>query len=144
MSIDQLGKASDTAFDVTNTTVTDDMATNGTTTILNVAEAGRIISIAMQIKTSVNANTTGVLEITIDGGTKRSIPTWTASVTWQRDGFAPYSQGGGGLQGDTQHDQTWMPFNTHYKSSLLIEHVVSSTTATLGEVDISVLKGTAL
>ena len=65
--------------------ITKSIASTGSTDIVNVTEVGILLAIAFQGSVNLTGTPTVTLDITIGGGTKRSIKMYTASNSWDAD-----------------------------------------------------------
>ncbi len=135
----------DTASDPTITTVVVDLNSVASTTIISVTEAGRLFTISGLITNVAAAQVSCTLDITIDGGTKRSIVMWTGAIGWEDDEIASFKstdEAGGGLL----YNNFVIPFGgLVYATSLLVAVDCTEASGTAGDdLDVSVLKGVNL
>lgn len=144
MPLSQL-RAGNTAYDVTSTSVSDDQTSTGTTNIVNVTEAGRLLSIVciQSHASGPDGSPVSNLEITIDGGTTRTIKVHDGATTWATDGVAAYMMASND-NGTAISDTFYLVFGTDYATSLLVAHNISTGTSTTGTFEFAVLRGVVL
>jgi len=121
------------------TSVAHDVSAAGTTTILNQTEVGQLISIGLHVDTVLvgEGSTDFYLDITTDGGTKRTIALMVSGVA--QDGTKPWHVGA--VHGfDQLDDCILIYFNLAYATSLLVEFR-QVTNATSGSITTTVLRG---
>lgn len=133
----------DTAFDITVTSVAVDLNTIASTTIINVTEVGRLGTIGLLVTNAIGDACAATLDITIDGGTKRSFTIYNASTGWATGSLLPWSSvvADGGVN---ISEHLSIPFNFNYASVLLIAVDVTEAAAASDELTVKVIKGLAL
>jgi len=133
----------DTAFDVTMTSATIDFSAIATTTVINVTEVGRLVSIGFLISDTLDTTCSATLDITIDGGTKRSFVLYNVGNQWQTGDFLPWAQDKS-LTGGTQWEHFSVDFNINYAVSLLVEVDITNAANAGDEAVVKLIKGVAL
>lgn len=143
-----LDTAQNKAYDPIHTSVTDVVTSTGTTDIVNVTEAGRLLSIAVVVSVDVTGTASvSSIEIVVDGGTTRTISVRASSLTWDFSGLRPYGIFGTlttGLIGDTKGDSAIIVLGINYKTSLRVSHNITTAAGTAGTDEWSVIRGVEL
>jgi len=134
------------AYDVTLTVVSDALTATGSTDILNVTEIGVLMGISQLVTTTLSGATLPIftLDITVDGGTLRTIKTYDNQANWAKDGFAMWEPEGTNAGGGNANDKMHMNFNSRYAVSLKVSHNGTQAITTAGIVNTGVLKGLKL
>lgn len=134
------------SYDIQHVTVSKSLTSTGSTDIVNVTETGRLISIAMTVAQALSGTTPVVtLDITVDGGTTRSIKMYTSALVWNADGLRPWSRNAETLDGQSLIDNFVIPFGSiRYKTSLQISINVTTAVGTNGFVRMNVIRGKKL
>ena len=135
----------DLAYEPTLTSVAVDLNAIASTTIINVTEQGRLINIGIIVTNALVGSVAATLDITIDGGTKRSFTLWGGTDEFWIDGdlmaWATLLTFGG----KAIHEKMVIPFHIPYAASLLIAIDVTDASGTAGdEVTVKVIKGLKL
>jgi len=131
------------AYDVIPTNVSDLLTAAGSVDLINVSEAGILIALSVTISVATLGGTpTSVLEITIDGGTLRTIPLYTASLVWDQAGFAGFQHNSSiNGQGQSANNSMSVFFHSRYASSLKVSHNVSVVADTTGTLELGLIRG---
>jgi len=143
MPLSQLQSSSDTAYDITLTQAVVDLNTIASTTILSVTEAGRLGSIGIVVTNAIGDACTVTLDITVDGGTKRTMTLYNAQTAWGQGSLLPWSSDED-QSGNLIDNHLAIPFNMNYALSLLVEIDVTEAAAASDEITVMVIKGAAL
>ena len=119
-----------------------DLTAIASTSIVNVTEAGILLSIGFFVTTVPDGTPTVTIDITVDGGTTRSIALYTAALTWATSfrALAARSDSDTGAASDVAA----LILNVPYKTSLLVGIDVATATSSTGALMVSVLRGVQL
>jgi len=132
------------AFDIQQTVVTDDTSTTGLADVVNVTEAGKLISVGMIVTGNLSGNVISTLDITIDGGTTRTILVYNNSTAWNRTTMGYHQLGERTVQGAIAADHLLMNFGgMRYATSLKISHNITTANAS-GELSLAAIRGERL
>ncbi len=133
------------AYDIIPVNVSDLLTGTGSVDVVDVSETGILIALAVVVTTTVTGTPTSVIEITVDGGTLRTILLYTGGGIWDVSGF-------GGLLNHTDNigigstanhrGVLWMG-GSRYASALKISHNVSGT-GSAGAIELQVIRGVKL
>ncbi len=125
------------------TTAPIDLTTIAETDILDVTEAGKILSIAARVKTAPTGTVgTATLDLTTDGGTKRVIPLYTGALVWAA-GITEFAEDFGS-DGEAIGDRFKLPLGVIYKTSMKVSVDVTTAMGTNGVIQLSVLRAKKL
>ena len=140
----EIGKpvATEKAFDLQPfVSVQADLFAVASTTILTATESGLLQGIGLHVVNTIGAAGTATLDITVDGGTKRSLSVYNAATTWDGDGFLPLTTVG---TGSAANNTAWLPLNIRYLTSILVAFDVTNVFASGDLINVNVLRGIAL
>lgn len=117
-----------------------DVSGTGATDIINVTEAGILLDMGLLVTTAVTGTPVVTFEITIDGGTTRSVSVWNGSSNWVDSFKAVAARAEGAGKGSAAQDAALIVIGTPYKTSLQVAINVT-TAAGVGVITASVLRG---
>lgn len=140
-----IGKATIIAYEPQAASSISKLFTDGTSTdIVNVTEAGILFSIGVLVTTNAtNGTTVASLDVTIDGGTTRSIVVYDGTVTGWANSFRSLASRSDTDAGQTAADTAVLIFNSPYLTSLVV--AINVTTVDVGgAATFSVLRGIQL
>ena len=125
--------------------VSDAAFTTNAIDIVNVTgEAGVLMSISILVTTNVvTSGNTSVFEITIDGGTTRTIKSYNSQTVFSDQGIAQFRVSDGSF-GEAAGDCAIMFFNVKYLTSLKVVHNVTSGSGNAGAWKLGCWRGVAL
>ena len=119
------------------------LSATGSTDIVNVTEAGKLLGILLNVTAGVTGTPTMRLEIVVDGGTQENIPIYTASNTWE-DFFRRLvgaMSAVNSIDGDTGSNAVYLLLDCLYDTSLVVR-VNTTTAGSAGAVDLWVVRAT--
>lgn len=137
-----IGKATVIAYEPqAASTIDKSLTATGSTDVVNVTEAGILLEIGILVNTGVSVSVpTVIIDITIDGGTTRSIELYTASLGWSAS-FKALAKRDVLSDGDTGGDVATLILGTPYLTSLQVAINVTTAADTTGAIQVSVLRG---
>ncbi len=141
MGIFQVGSGGLEAYDITFTSVSDQVDGTGSVDIIDVTETGLLIGIGVVVSTNVTGTPTSVLEITVDGGTLRSLKVYDGATNWAFDGLMNFADGS--HLGATLGNKGVLWLHSRYASSLKVSHNVTGA-GSAGAISVGVIRGTKL
>jgi len=141
-----IASAGAAAHDIQFSTVNDSLASTGTTDIVSVTEAGRLLVIAGLVTTAPDGTPVSTLEIVVDGGTTRSINVYGASAAtkWELDGVQQYGNSESTKVGASIGHKFRIPIAGNYATSLRVSHNITTATTSVGAIELSVWRGKEL
>ena len=135
--------AADTAFDL-QPWATGEIALDAiaSTDILNATESGLLVSIAIIVPNTITDASTVTLDITVDGGTTRSLSVYNVSTGWDPAGLGAFRSFSG--SGNAANNTAILVLNIRYLTSIQVALNVTDVAGAGDLLRVNVLRGIEL
>lgn len=112
------------------------LASSATTTIVNVTEAGILLSVQAQVTSAASGTNTAYLKVTADGVAGDNLYLYNGAATWYTSSKMFIFSG----DGTAVDDRMLIPLGIPYRTSLLVELVITAGAGSAGAVCGAVLR----